>query len=104
MTFVNKLEIQGIRSVGPNSENAVKIKFFRPFTLITGENGAGKTTIIEALKYATSGVMPPGAAVKGGWLHHPKLEPPKEQRVYALFDLHVQSSSESNVSRVRVLF
>ena len=83
MTFVNKLEIQGIRSVGPNSENAVKIKFFRPFTLITGENGAGKTTIIEALKYATSGVMPPGAAVKGGWLHHPKLEPPKEQRVYA---------------------
>merc|ERR1711892_335513 len=74
MSFVNKLEIQGIRSVGPNDDNALKVKFFRPFTLITGENGAGKTTIIEALKYATSGVMPPGAS-KGGWLHHPKLEP-----------------------------
>ena len=50
MSFVNKLEIQGIRSVGPNDDNALKVKFFRPFTLITGENGAGKTTIIEALK------------------------------------------------------
>ena len=50
MSFVNKLEIQGVRSVGPNDGNALKVKFFRPFTLITGENGAGKTTIIEALK------------------------------------------------------
>ena len=58
--YINRLEIQGVRSVGPNDENTVKVKFFRPFTLITGENGAGKTTIIEALKYASSGVMPPG--------------------------------------------
>lgn len=72
MAFVNKLEIQGIRSVGPNDSEKVTIEFDRPFTLITGENGAGKTTIVEALKYATSGAEPPGAKV-GGWIHHPKV-------------------------------
>lgn len=39
-----------------------------------GENGAGKTTIVEALKYAAAGSEPPGAKV-GGWIHHPKILP-----------------------------
>ena len=94
MSFVSKLEIQGIRSVGPNDSEKVTIRFDRPFTLITGrltfkfslvwikffvlgENGAGKTTIVEALKYAAAGSEPPGAKV-GGWIHHPKvLQPDK---------------------------
>ena len=36
MSFVSKLEIQGIRSVGPNDSEKVTIRFDRPFTLITG--------------------------------------------------------------------
>ena len=90
MSFVRKLEIQGIRSVGPNDSEKVTLKFDRPFTIITGlfdtylihmwslffsgENGAGKTTIVEALKYAAAGSEPPGAKV-GGWIHHPKVLP-----------------------------
>merc|ERR1712141_841933 len=69
----NRIDIQGIRSVGPGEEDRVTIKFERPFALITGENGAGKTTVIEALKYAASGSEPPGVKV-GGWIHHPKAE------------------------------
>ena len=39
-----------------------------------GENGAGKTTIVETLKYAAAGSEPPGVKV-GGWIHHPKVLP-----------------------------
>lgn len=66
MATLNKLSIQGVRSVGPGEEDRVDVKFFRPFTLITGENGAGKTTIIEALKFASTGSFPPGAGKTNG--------------------------------------
>ena len=65
MATLKQISIQGVRSVGPNEEDQVRVKFFRPFTLITGQNGAGKTTIIEALKYASTGVLPPGNKTNG---------------------------------------
>ena len=37
------------------------IQFPKPLTLIVGRNGAGKTTIIECLKMATTGELPPSA-------------------------------------------
>jgi DNA repair protein RAD50 len=37
-----------------------------------GYNGSGKTTIIECLKYATTGELPPNS--KGGaFIHDPKV-------------------------------
>uniref|UniRef100_A0AAF5HZX9 Rad50/SbcC-type AAA domain-containing protein n=2 Tax=Strongyloides stercoralis TaxID=6248 RepID=A0AAF5HZX9_STRER len=51
------LKIQGIRSVG---EEPYVINFLDPLTLIQGENGTGKTTLIEALKYITTGSLPSG--------------------------------------------
>ena len=60
MATLKKLSVQGVRSVGPGEEDRVVVKFFRPFTLITVDNGAGKTTIIESLKYASTGTLPPG--------------------------------------------
>ncbi|XP_028394772.1 DNA repair protein RAD50-like [Dendronephthya gigantea] len=57
MSQIEKLQIQGIRSY---KEPAV-IEFFTPLTLIVGTNGAGKTTIIEALNYITTGDMPPNS-------------------------------------------
>ena len=70
MSTLDKLQIQGIRSFGP--EGPQTIKFFRPLTLIVGANGSGKTTIIECLKYATTGEMPPMS--KGGaFIHDLKL-------------------------------
>ena len=46
MSQISKMEIQGIRSFGPGSEDRQNIQFFSPLTLILGQNGCGKTTII----------------------------------------------------------
>lgn len=53
------------------------IKFETPLTLIVGYNGSGKTTIIECLKYATTGDLPPNS--KGGaFIHDPTICGEKE--------------------------
>lgn len=70
MSSIEKLKIVGIRSFSPTTENV--IQFHTPLTIIVGHNGAGKTTIIECLKYATTGEMPPNS--KGGaFVHDPKV-------------------------------
>ncbi|KAM0751848.1 hypothetical protein T439DRAFT_220597 [Meredithblackwellia eburnea MCA 4105] len=70
MSSLDKLAIRGIRSFDSN-EIAV-IQFFTPLTVIVGHNGSGKTTIIECLKYATTGDLPPNT--KGGaFVHDPTI-------------------------------
>ncbi|KAI3319627.1 hypothetical protein HD806DRAFT_256649 [Xylariaceae sp. AK1471] len=70
MSKIDKLSIRGIRSFGHIGHQ--DITFFTPLTLIVGYNGSGKTTIIECLKYATTGELPPNS--KGGaFIHDPKL-------------------------------
>ncbi|KAJ7015716.1 hypothetical protein NC653_004881 [Populus alba x Populus x berolinensis] len=59
MSTVDKMLIKGIRSFDP--ENKHVITFLKPLTLIVGPNGAGKTTIIECLKVACTGELPPNA-------------------------------------------
>ena len=95
MTTLEKLRIQGIRSFSPNNRKV--IQFYRPLTLIVGQNGAGKTvsikyvcvwycndtasdvvadllqTIIESLKYATTGEMPPNCSKGQAFVHDPKV-------------------------------
>ncbi|KAI5296642.1 DNA repair protein rad50 [Ascosphaera acerosa] len=67
---IEKLSILGIRSF--DNTRSETIRFQTPLTLIVGENGSGKTTIIEALKYATTGELPPNS--KGGaFMHDPKV-------------------------------
>jgi len=41
MSSIDKLAIRGIRSFSPFDEE--KIEFYKPLTLILGQNGAGKT-------------------------------------------------------------
>merc|ERR1711915_1083154 len=71
MSRIDKLQISGIRSFGP--EEPRKIQFFTPLTLILGQNGCGKTTIIESLKYITTGDVPPGCGKGASFIHDPKM-------------------------------
>ncbi|QID87547.1 DNA repair protein rad50 [Saccharomyces pastorianus] len=77
MSAIYKLSIQGIRSFDSNDRET--IEFGKPLTLIVGMNGSGKTTIIECLKYATTGDLPPNS--KGGvFIHDPKITGEKDIR------------------------
>ncbi|EGW31450.1 uncharacterized protein SPAPADRAFT_67510 [Spathaspora passalidarum NRRL Y-27907] len=70
MSSLYKLSIKGIRAFEPENEETIQFGF--PLTLICGQNGTGKTTIIECLKYATTGDLPPNS--KGGaFVHDPSL-------------------------------
>ncbi|EFA85515.1 DNA recombination/repair protein [Heterostelium album PN500] len=71
MTSIEKLLVQGIRSFDPNESSV--IDFYKPLTLIVGVNGAGKTTIIECLKYASTGEMPPNCSSGQAFIHDPKI-------------------------------
>jgi DNA repair protein RAD50 len=70
MSIIEKLYIKGVRSFDPTSGEA--LIFYTPLTLIVGHNGAGKTTIIECLKYATTGEMPPNSK-NAAFVHDPKM-------------------------------
>ena len=85
----------GIRSFGAGDGEKAVIQFGTPLTLLTGQNGAGKTvqahtqahlvghsvqfnvrislqTVIECLRYVTTGDQPPNT--KGGaFVHDPKV-------------------------------
>lgn len=70
-SFMSELEsliIRGIRSY----DQAQKVDFYSPLTLICGHNGSGKTSIIESLKYSTTGELPPNSK-QGAFIHDPKL-------------------------------
>ncbi|EMR10906.1 hypothetical protein PNEG_01052 [Pneumocystis murina B123] len=75
MSSIDKLSIMGIRSFDINVRET--IQFYSPLTLIVGHNGSGKTTIIECLKYSTTGDLPPNS--KGGaFIHDPNICGEKE--------------------------
>jgi DNA repair protein RAD50 len=76
MSKIDRMMIQGIRSFGP--EKGETIVFTAPLTLIVGWNGSGKTTIIESLRYATTGDLPPNSKTGGAFIHDPKLRNEKE--------------------------
>lgn len=71
MASINKLSIRGVRSFSPESQEQV-ISFYFPLTIIVGSNGCGKTTIIESLKYAITGSLPPGNKSGQSFIHDPK--------------------------------
>lgn len=77
MSCVRKLMVRGIRSFSPREDNAVE--FYSPLTLIVGANGTGKTTIIESLKYVTTGSLPPNSR-GGAFIYDPRVARTAEVR------------------------
>ncbi|KAJ2525010.1 DNA repair protein rad50 [Coemansia sp. RSA 2049] len=96
MSVLRKLLIQGIRSFDPQNQDI--IEFYAPLTIIVGQNGCGKTTIIESLKYITTGELPPNS--KGGaFIHDPKLV--GESEVKAQVKLRFYNASQRSMTCVR---
>ncbi len=75
------------------------IEFFSPLTMIVGANGCGKTTIIECLKYATTGILPPGAKNGQAFVHDPKCSGTSE--VKAAIKLRFQARNGNTMVVVR---
>ncbi|KAK3382487.1 hypothetical protein B0T24DRAFT_16125 [Lasiosphaeria ovina] len=78
MSKIEKLSIMGVRSFGPQHQET--IAFNSPLTLIVGYNGSGKTTIIECLKFATAGELPPNSSKGSAFVHDPNLVGEKDIR------------------------
>ena len=96
MSRIDKLAILGVRSF--DNQRSETIQFFSPLTLVVGYNGSGKTTIIECLKYATTGLLPPNS--KGGaFIHDPKLCGEKE--VLAQVKLSFRATSGAKMVATR---
>lgn len=73
MATLNKLMICGIRNFGPQESETQFITFKPPLTLLLGENGCGKTSILECLKFACTGELPSGCKNGHGFINDPKL-------------------------------
>ncbi|KAF2355147.1 P-loop containing nucleoside triphosphate hydrolase [Trinorchestia longiramus] len=97
MSRIQRLEVRGIRSFGP--DNPQQIRFTPPLTLILGQNGCGKTTIIEALKYITTGEVPPGCGRGGPFVHDPKIS--REMAVRGQIKLRIITATRERVDLVR---
>ncbi|KAH3668693.1 hypothetical protein OGAPHI_002447 [Ogataea philodendri] len=66
----------------------------RPLTLIVGTNGSGKTTIIEALRYATTGDLPPNSK-NGAFVNDPGMTGVTETK--AQVKLAFQNVNQTNM-------
>uniref|UniRef100_A0A3Q0KL19 Putative dna repair protein RAD50 n=1 Tax=Schistosoma mansoni TaxID=6183 RepID=A0A3Q0KL19_SCHMA len=86
MALIERMSILGIRSFG--QETSQKIEFFTPVTLILGQNGTGKTTVIECLKYSATGELPPGSKTGCSFIHDPRIT--QESEVKAKVTLQIR--------------
>ncbi|KAJ3255799.1 DNA repair protein rad50 [Boothiomyces macroporosus] len=96
MACLEKMMIQGIRSF--DYENRQQIEFCTPLTLIVGHNGAGKTTIIECLKYLTTGEQPSNTK-NGAFIFDPKLANENEIRAQVKLKFRNVNQNELVVTR-----
>ncbi|KAH7415130.1 hypothetical protein KP509_14G029200 [Ceratopteris richardii] len=97
MSTIDKMLIKGIRSFSP--DNTHVITFYKPLTLIVGPNGAGKTTIIESLKHACTGELPPNARSGQSFVHDPKVA--GETEVKAQIKLRFKTAAGKDVVCIR---
>lgn len=73
MAKLVRLQICGVRNFSPKEEDLQSLRFSTPVTLFLGQNGCGKTTIIESLRYACTGDVPAGTNNGQNFIHDPKI-------------------------------
>ena len=96
MVGLDRLVIRGIRSF--DDKSIQKIDFYSPVTVIVGHNGSGKTTIIECLKYATTGDQPPNTR-GGSFIHDPKLSNEQEVKALVMLNFYAANGFHFEASR-----
>mmetsp|Transcript_21623 Transcript_21623/g.40067 ORF Transcript_21623/g.40067 Transcript_21623/m.40067 type:complete len:1328 (-) Transcript_21623:167-4150(-) len=101
MTTVTKLGIQGIRSF--DHAHLEVLEFERPCTLIVGPNGSGKTTIIECLKMAATGGLPPNSKNGHGFIHDPQVAhlPEVKAQIKMLFRTGLGPTRDKEICAIR---
>ncbi|KAI5754699.1 hypothetical protein M8J77_010773 [Diaphorina citri] len=99
MALLDQLHIMGIRNF-PADKNRV-VRFQRPLTLIVGENGCGKTTIIECIKFALTNEYPQGASSGKNFVHDPRIG--KKDETHAIVKLQCTCENNDTVCVVRSL-
>lgn len=122
MATLEQLSIRGVRSFGTDAEDEQvsqtlilfernfiivtvalffsilqKISFSAPLTLILGENGSGKTTIIECLKYALTGECPIGTANGKLFVHDPKIFNNRESLARVKLQVSTNNDIDQNI-------
>ncbi|RVX72629.1 hypothetical protein B0A52_04026 [Exophiala mesophila] len=100
MSRLLQMSIAGIRSFPPDKNEVIKFDD-SPLTLIVGFNGSGKTTIIECLKFAFTGMQPPNTKVGGAFVHDPKMR--GESTVLALVKVQFTASDGAKMVVARRL-
>lgn len=96
MASIERLSIMGVRSF--DNTRAATISFQTPLTLIVGYNGSGKTTVIECLKYVTTGLFPPGVT-GAAFVHDPDLAGEKEVMAQVKLRFHSAQGVEMVCTR-----
>ncbi|CRH01076.1 DNA repair protein RAD50, putative [Plasmodium relictum] len=93
MTTFEKIGIQGIRSYC--DDNVEKINFSSPITIIYGNNGSGKSTIIECLKVSCTGDFPPNAEKGKSFIHDPLIS--NKMNIKGKIDLMIKNYNNKKI-------
>ena len=94
---IGRMMIRGIRSFDPNHEET--IEFYSPLTMIIGANGCGKTTIIECLKYSTTGALPPSSRAGHSFINDPGMTDSSEVKAQVKLRFNNAAGEVNVVSR-----
>ena len=99
--MLEKLKLSGVR--GFSQEAEAYIEFDKRLTLIWGHNGAGKTTIIETLKAATTGLFPPNSENGKSFFQDPRINSSNSTSACVKLNFRTSRGKPVGISRGYIL-